>query len=45
VPLFRSHGRALARHTGHGDDTINALIGLAVMWVVIKVCWDLAWGA
>jgi len=44
VPLFRSHGRALARHTGHGEGSLFAmLVGLAAMWVILRVCWDLAW--
>jgi hypothetical protein len=44
VPL--GHGRRLARHTGHGKhaDPISMLVGLAIMWVVLRVCWALAWG-
>jgi len=38
--------RRLARHTGHGErfDPIGTLVGLAIMWVVLRVCWALAWG-
>jgi hypothetical protein len=43
VPLFRSHGRRLAAHQGHGD-WFDTLVGLAIMWVFLRVCWALAWG-
>jgi hypothetical protein len=45
VPL--GHGRRLAAHRGHGEhaDPISMLVGLAIMWVFLRVCWALAWGA
>jgi hypothetical protein len=44
IPL--SHGRRLARHNGHGErfDPIDMLVGLAIMWAFLRVCWALAWG-
>jgi hypothetical protein len=37
VPL--GHGRRLARHQGHGErfDPIGTLVGLAIMWVFLRV--------
>jgi hypothetical protein len=42
VPLGH-HARRLARHQGHGD-WFDTLVGLAIMWVFLRVCWALAWG-
>jgi hypothetical protein len=41
IPL--SHARRLGRHQGHGDP-IQMLVGLAIMWVFLRVCWAIAWG-
>jgi hypothetical protein len=41
VPL--GHGRRLVAHRGHGD-WFDTLVGLAIMWVFLRVCWALAWG-
>jgi hypothetical protein len=45
VPLFRSHGRRLAAHQGHAEQGswLAALVGLAIMWVFLRVVWALAW--
>ena len=42
VPLGH-HARRLAAHRGHGD-WFDTLVGLAIMWVFLRVCWALAWG-
>jgi hypothetical protein len=43
IPL--GHGRRLASHRGHGEGSLfDTLIGLAIMWVFLRVCWALAWG-
>jgi hypothetical protein len=43
IPL--SHGRRLAAHRGHADGSLfDALVGLAIMWVFLRVCWAMAWG-
>jgi hypothetical protein len=41
VPL--GNGR-LAAHRGHGNDPIQMLLGLPIMYVALRVCWALAWG-
>jgi hypothetical protein len=42
IPLDH-HARRIAAHNGHGD-WFDALVGLAIMWVFLRVCWTLAWG-
>jgi hypothetical protein len=37
------HGRRLAAHRGHGD-WFDTLVGLAIMWVFLRVCWAMEWG-
>jgi hypothetical protein len=41
IPLV--HARRLRRHQGHGN-LFDTLVGLAIMWVFLRVCWALAWG-
>ena len=41
IPL--GHGWRLAAHQGHGA-WFDTLVGLAIMWVFLRVCWALAWG-
>jgi hypothetical protein len=42
VPI--GHGRRLAAHRGHGEGSLlDMLVGLAFMWVFLRVCWALAW--
>jgi hypothetical protein len=44
VPLF-GHARRLAAHRGHGSaDPISIAVGAVIMWVVLRMCWGLAWG-
>jgi hypothetical protein len=44
VPLGH-HARRLGRHQGHADGSwLDTLVGLAIMWVFLRVCWALAWG-
>jgi hypothetical protein len=44
VPL--GHGRRLAAHRGHADppSLFDTLVGLAIMWLFLRVCWAMAWG-
>jgi hypothetical protein len=43
IPLGH-HARRLARHTGHGDGSwLDALLGLFIMYVFIRVVWALAY--
>ena len=42
VPLGH-HAQRLGRHQGHGD-WFDTLVGLAIMWVFLRVCWAAAWG-
>ncbi len=44
VPLF-GHARRLGRHEGHAEGSwLDALVGLAIMWVMLRTFWALAWG-
>ena len=42
VPLGH-HAQRLGRHQGHGD-WFDTLVGLAIMWVFLRVCSAPAWG-
>jgi hypothetical protein len=35
----------LATHRGHAEGSLfDMLVGLAIMWIFLRVCWGLAWG-
>ena len=39
------HGRRLAAHRGHGSgDLVQMMVGAVILWVVLRICWALAWG-
>jgi hypothetical protein len=39
------HGRRLAAHRGLGSgDLVQMMVGAVILWVVLRICWALAWG-
>jgi hypothetical protein len=39
------HAGRLAAHRGHSDGSLfDTLVGLAIMWFFLRVCWALARG-
>jgi hypothetical protein len=43
VPL--GHGRRCLGHNGHGErfDPIQTAVGAVIVWVMLRVFWDMAW--
>jgi hypothetical protein len=35
----------VSRRTGHGSgDLVQMMVGAVILWVVLRICWALAWG-